>query len=215
MPLEIASNIPDIIKSLVKVCNASPEPSLATFLPLLRFEGHPYSLKFHFQLEPLYRLRQPRRVVFMTGRQVGKSQGLVSSLVLRCGLIPNYHVMICEPQFMQVRHISNVTFRNMVAQAYIANYLVVPENERLSSRKPFGPVRRAFQGEVAKDVHLVVLRYGPFPVFLQQEIHLVHRYEFPVRKDGVVIEMTTTNHEFHAVSFFIRSLTESSSRHAR
>ena len=93
--------------------------------------------------------------------------------------------------------------------------VVVPENERLSSRKPFGPVRRAFQGEVAKDVHLVVLRYGPFPVFLQQEIHLVHRYEFPVRKDGVVIEMTTTNHEFHAVSFFIRSLTESSSRHAR
>jgi len=123
MPLEIASNIPDIIKSLVRVCNASPEPSLATFLPLLRFEGHPYTLKFHFQLEPLYRLQQPRRVVFMTGRQVGKSQGLVSSLVLRCGLIPNYHVLICEPQFKQVKNISNVTFRNMVSQAYIANYL--------------------------------------------------------------------------------------------
>ena len=124
MPLEIASNLPDIIRALVKACNASPEPSLTTFLPLLRFEGHPYSLKFHFQLEPLYTLRRPRRVVLKTSRQVGKSQWIVSDTTLRCGLIPNFHVMICEPQFLQVRHISNVTFRNMVAQSYIANYFV-------------------------------------------------------------------------------------------
>lgn len=127
MSIEIGSNVPDIVRALVKICEASSEPSLSTFLPLLRFEGHPYNLKFHFQLEPLYRMRTPRRMVVMTGRQVGKSQGLVSSCVLRCGLIPNNHMMICEPQFMQVRHISNITFRNMVAQSYISNYLIGPK----------------------------------------------------------------------------------------
>ena len=120
----VGANVPDIVRQLIKSCNAMKEPSLTAFLPLLRFEGHPYNLKFHFQLEPLYRLRSPRRMVLMTGRQVGKSQGLVSSCILRCGLIPNNHMMICEPQFMQVRHISNVTFRNMVSQSYIANYLI-------------------------------------------------------------------------------------------
>lgn len=120
----VGANVPDIVRQLIKSCNAMKEPSLTAFLPLLRFEGHPYNLKFHFQLEPLYRLKTPRRVVLMTGRQVGKSQGLVSSIILRCGLIPNFHVLICEPQFLQVRHISNVTFRNMVSQSYISNYLI-------------------------------------------------------------------------------------------
>lgn len=34
--------------------------------------------------------------------------------------------MICEPQFMQVRQISNIVFRNMVAQSYISNYFIGP-----------------------------------------------------------------------------------------
>lgn len=127
MPIEIGSNVPDIVRSLVKICEASKEPSFTTFLPLLRFEGHPYNLKFHFQLEPLYRMRMPRRMVLMTGRQVGKSQGLVSSTILKCALTPNYHTLICEPQFMQIRQISNITFRNMVAQSYIANYMIGPK----------------------------------------------------------------------------------------
>lgn len=122
--IRVGASVPEIVKNLITLCNRSKEPSLATFLPLLRFEGHPYSLKFHFQLEPLYRLRMPRRCVLMTGRQVGKSQGLVSSQVLRAGLIPNYHILLCEPLFQQIRLISNVTFRNMVAQSYIANYLM-------------------------------------------------------------------------------------------
>jgi len=122
--IKVGASVPEIVKNLITLSKRDKEPTLATFLPLLRFEGHPYSLKFHFQLEPLYRLRMPRRMVLMTGRQVGKSQGLVSSCILRCGLIPNNHMMICEPQFSQVRNISNITFRNMVAQSFIANYFI-------------------------------------------------------------------------------------------
>lgn len=151
MPIEIGSNLPDIIRSLVKICNASKEPSLSTFLPLLRFEGHPYNLKFHFQLEPLYRMVTPRRTVLMTGRQVGKSQGLVSSCILRCGLIPNKHMMICEPQFMQVRHISNITFRNMVAQSYIANYLIGPKCNNSMLIREFNSGSRAHFAYIGTD----------------------------------------------------------------
>lgn len=122
----VGANVPDIVRQLIKSCNAMKEPSLTAFLPLLRFEGHPYSLKYHFQLEPLYKLKIPRRMVLMTGRQVGKSQGLVSSTILRCALVPNYHTLICEPQFMQIRQISNITFKNMVAQSYISNYMIGP-----------------------------------------------------------------------------------------
>ena len=91
-------NIPDIVRSLIKICNNMKEPSFTAFLPLLRFEGHPYNLKYHFQLEPLYRMNMPRRMVLMTGRQVGKTSQLAGSSSIRAGFIPYYDILHIEPR---------------------------------------------------------------------------------------------------------------------
>lgn len=120
--------------------------SLAPMLPLLMFEGKPITLQTHFQLEPLYRFRVPRRTVYKTARQVGKSMAVTTNLILSSCLIPNFHNLLVEPQYSQMKHISTVMFKGLVNDCLIRDLIKnneCPDSERLraflnGSRVHFG-----------------------------------------------------------------------------
>lgn len=120
--------------------------SLAPLLPLLTYEGKPLDLRTHFQLEPLYRFRVPRRTVYKTARQVGKSMSVVTNLILSSSLIPNFHNLLVEPQYTQMKHISTVMFKNLVSASLYISLIkdsTCPDSERLrafrnGSRVHFG-----------------------------------------------------------------------------
>jgi len=97
--------------------------SFAPLLPFLCFEGQPFQLKKHFQMEPLFRMRAPRRNVLMSGRQVGKSQNFSAAVILKAGLTPHYHILVCEPSFSQMSNISTTIFRSLVHRSYIKNLM--------------------------------------------------------------------------------------------
>ena len=116
----------DIIASValaIKNAPANSEQSFVSLLPFLRFEGEPFNLKKHFQLEPLFRMQAPRRTVIRTGRQVGKTQNFAAAGLLRAGIVPNYHILICEPSFKQMENFSTTVFKPLATKAYIAPYL--------------------------------------------------------------------------------------------
>lgn len=120
--------------------------SLAPLMSLLTYEGKPMDLKTHFQLEPLYRFRVPRRTVCKTARQVGKSMAVVTNLILSSSLIPNFHNLLVEPQYTQMKHISTVMFKTLVGASLLLPLIKngeCPDSERLrafinGSRVHFG-----------------------------------------------------------------------------
>ena len=111
--------INDIISELTTHVNSRGIDSLSKLLPLMRFEGKPFSLDRHFQLEPIFRPKLARRTVFMCSRQVGKPHNVSASNILRGALRPNFHMLLCEPQFSQVEQLSNVVVKDMIHSAYI------------------------------------------------------------------------------------------------
>ena len=55
----------------------------------------------------------------MCSRQVGKTHNVSASNILRGALRPNFHMLLCEPQFSQVEQLSNVVVKDMIHSAYI------------------------------------------------------------------------------------------------
>ena len=112
--------------------------SLASMLPLLTYEGKPLDLKTHFQLEPLFRIRVPRRTAYKTARQVGKSMSVTCNLILSSCMIPNFHNLLVQPQYSQMKQISTVMFKPLVAQSFIHSLIKdsgCPDSERLRAFK--------------------------------------------------------------------------------
>ena len=138
--------IEDILEYYAKGIASGRVTSLANMLPLLTFEGKPLNLRVHFQLEPLFRIRVPRRTVYKTARQVGKSMSVTSNLILSSCLIPNFHNLLVEPQYTQMKHISTVIFKPLVDNSLIRPLIKnreCPDSERLrafsnGSRVHFG-----------------------------------------------------------------------------
>lgn len=93
--------------------------SLAQMLPLLRFEQKPFTLRQHYQFEPFFQLKLPRRSVLMTARQVGKTHNVSASCLLRAIFRSNYHILLCEPLYAQMKQLSNVVLRGMIGDSYI------------------------------------------------------------------------------------------------
>lgn len=109
----------DVLKEYTRKMQEGDLVSMAQLLPLLRFEQKPFTLKQHFQLEPLFQMKLPRRTVIMTSRQVGKTQNVSASCILRAYLRRNYHILLCEPQFIQIKQLSNVVVKDLINNSYV------------------------------------------------------------------------------------------------
>ncbi len=80
--------------------------TLIPILPLLSFEGKPYTLKNHFVMEQLFNLDIPKRTVLKCGRQVSKSTSLSAQNILQAATFPYFSIIITLPQSSQAKDFS-------------------------------------------------------------------------------------------------------------
>jgi len=98
--------------------------SLYFLLPLMfRLRSWPMTLKDHYMFEPLYRTSLPERMLWKTGRQMGKSVNTIASDILLALCTPLTTLEIC-PRFEQVRRLSNLNMRPLLHYSTVHNLLV-------------------------------------------------------------------------------------------
>lgn len=93
----------------------------ADLLPFLfRINGKPYSLDRYPQFRELYGPDYPKSVIFMCGRQIGKTTNLARSQVLDCLQIPYFQVLYVAPLQAQAQRYSVLTLRPAIRECKLA-----------------------------------------------------------------------------------------------
>lgn len=91
--------------------------TLTTFIPLLSLfylRGKPMHLKTHYQFAPMYNVIMPRKQLWMTGRQMGKSFGISSSSAAKSAVIPFFHTMLVQPRADQIQRLNNTVMKPLL-----------------------------------------------------------------------------------------------------
>ena len=97
--------------------------SFIPVLPMLSLKGKPYSLIDYAPFEPIYKLQQPRRSYYKSGRQVAKTTNMSAHSVLQVGTQPHFSLLFVAPRYEQVRRISANYVRPFIEQSVIAKLL--------------------------------------------------------------------------------------------
>lgn len=88
--------------------------TLLPFLPIFNIQGKPMTLDKHYVMEPLFRIQQPKRLVLICGRQVGKSVGLAAQSILQSAITPYFHIFFIQPRFDQIKYFSATYISRMI-----------------------------------------------------------------------------------------------------
>jgi hypothetical protein len=133
--------VPSDIERLTAFKKLAETGNLQTLVPilplLLNLDNKPYSLKHHYQFEPMFRTRRPRRTLLYTGRQVAKTtyeaaDGVVQSLCIR-----NLKTLYVTPLFEQARRLSTDRVRKFIDQSPVRHMFSSSKTENSVLRKTF------------------------------------------------------------------------------
>jgi len=134
MANESAEN-PLILERIVRAaCNefkALKGTTLKPFVPFLTLKGMPLNFRNHFPMLPFFKIKRPRRTVYMCARQLGKSVSLGGSSILRSRVIGEYDVLGIQPRFEQIKRFSTLYTGPMINNSLMRGWLV--DNNRESS----------------------------------------------------------------------------------
>lgn len=103
----------ELLKRATEQLKAGECHTLIPFLPLVLLNGKPFGLHNHFQTAPIYGLKRPKRFVFKTGRQTGKSQSISGSGYLSSALLPFFNTAFIQPRFSQIQDFSSTVLNPM------------------------------------------------------------------------------------------------------
>lgn len=99
--------------------------TLVPLLPLVfNLDGKPYSLKHHYQFEPVFRTVRPRKLLLFTGRQVSKSTSEAADALLQSICIPNFKTLFVAPLLSQVRRLSTDRVTKFIKESPIRHLFV-------------------------------------------------------------------------------------------
>jgi hypothetical protein len=98
----------DRTHALRELAGAGVVPTLEPMLPLiLSLNQKPYSLADYKPFSQLFRVRIPRNMVLMTGRQLGKSTVLAALGITLANAVPGFKQLYVTPLYEQIRRFSN------------------------------------------------------------------------------------------------------------
>lgn len=117
-------NIGDQLRLFEQAAREGKINNLSCFLPYLRIDGKPMTLKKHFQLAPLYNLQFPRQFLLKCGRQVGKSYGIASQGTLQSNFIPMFKSLYIQPRFDQIKYFSNIVMKPFIQRSFLRDFFV-------------------------------------------------------------------------------------------
>ena len=93
----------------------------ADLLPLLfRLRRKPYSLDAYPQFRELYITEAPSKIIYMCGRQIGKSTNLSKSEILELVLTPFFQILYVAPLEQQAQRYSTLYMRNSIRECRLA-----------------------------------------------------------------------------------------------
>lgn len=117
------------------------ERSLAPQLPLIfSLRGGPMTLENHFHFEPMFRTCLPERLIFKSGRQLGKTTCLAAQTVLQAISIPFFNTLFVLPGHEQVKRVSRL---------YVAKFM---QNCTLIAMNPDAMKRLFRSRELAENI---------------------------------------------------------------
>ena len=116
-------NAPSIIARAAERFRAGDVQSFIPVLPMLSLKGRPYSIADYAPFEPIYKLDQPRRSYYKSGRQVAKTTNMAAHSVLQVGTQPHFSLLFVAPRYEQVRRISANYVRPFIEQSVISRLL--------------------------------------------------------------------------------------------
>lgn len=112
--------------------------TLVPILPLLlNLDGKPYSLEHHYQFEPMFRTRRPKKTLLMTGRQVAKTTYEAADGVVQSLCLPNLKTLYVTPLFEQARRLSTDRVRKFIDQSPVKHLFSSSKTENSVLRKTF------------------------------------------------------------------------------
>lgn len=115
-----------ILKGMLEVYERFPaaRSTRVPLLPMLSLKGKPYSLEDHFHFEPMYKVKQPKRMLLKCARQVAKTTNLAAVNVLLCASTPFLRTLAVAPRADQVSKLSTVYVRPFIQGSLIRPLLV-------------------------------------------------------------------------------------------
>lgn len=121
-----------------KLAETGQLQTLVPLLPLLlNLDGKPYSLQHHFQFEPMFRTRRPKKTLLVTGRQVAKSTYEAADGVVQSICLPNFKTLYVTPLFEQARRLSTDRVRKFIDQSPVKHMFSSTQTENSVLRKTF------------------------------------------------------------------------------
>jgi hypothetical protein len=126
----------NVIETAKKLVEKTKNYSCA--LPyFFRWNGKPFTLIDHFLFEPLFKVEVPSQMLFMCGRQVGKTLSISAHQVLLCWLIPGFRRLVVAPLHVHVERMSVDYIRPLIDFSPFKNEFVNNECRRTIMEKSF------------------------------------------------------------------------------
>ena len=124
--------IPDTRQGLLRyLCEeAQAARSLAPLLKIFRVRGKPMTLDEHYQLAPVFKMDLPKRMVFCSARQVGKTYAIGTQGALQTRLLRGLNTLFIQPRFDQIKKFSNNVVGKLMNTSYYRDWLVDDEREQ-------------------------------------------------------------------------------------
>lgn len=134
------TNISDAarLKAFAQLVSTGKIQTLSPLLPLLlNLDGKPYSLKNHYQFEPIFRTRRAKKTLLISGRQVSKSTSEAADGVVQANCIPYYKILYVTPLFEQARRLSSNYVRKFIDQSPVRHLFQGVKTENSVLQKSF------------------------------------------------------------------------------
>jgi len=128
---------PEIIARAAEQYRSGVVPSFIPVLPMMTLKGHPYTITDYAPFEPIYKLDQPKRSYYKTGRQVAKTTNMAAHSILQVGTQPHFSLLFVAPRYEQVRRISANYVRPFIEQSVISRLLQNKSVENSVLQKTF------------------------------------------------------------------------------
>jgi hypothetical protein len=123
-PVQEAPSLDARVAAIQQALSTGKLTSLYFLLPLMfQLRRFPMTLRDHYMFEPMYRTVLPEKMLWKTGRQMGKSVNTICSDLLLALCTPLSTLELC-PRFEQVRRLSNLNMRPLIQYSPVNQLLV-------------------------------------------------------------------------------------------
>lgn len=109
--------------------------TFAPFLSLLRLNGKPMNLDEHYQMLPMFKVRMPRKTVFMIARQLGKSTSICANSIIRSAFLPYFHTLMLQPRFDQIQRLNSTVLLPLLKGSPFGQFIPQEELRKFALKK--------------------------------------------------------------------------------